>query len=121
MTSLPLEALSESDQERVAELLDEPGTVAVQALDTPGGPLLMAIREAVPLSDVFTGNFSRWRDAADKRYQERKRSRANPFGAPPVEHWAGNRYLWWQLLAVCGWFRGVVEFPEIGAWRCPRL
>lgn len=39
----------------------------------------------------------------------------------PTPHWAGNRYTWWHLLAVCGWFRGVVEFPEIGGWQCPRL
>jgi hypothetical protein len=37
------------------------------------------------------------------------------------QHWAGNRYTWWRLLAVVGWMRGVVEFPEIGAYRCPNL
>jgi hypothetical protein len=61
--------------------------------------------------------FSRWYERADARFEQRKRQRANPFGVPPAQHWAGNRYLWWQLIAVLGWMRGVVDFPEVG--RCP--
>lgn len=40
---------------------------------------------------------------------------------PQRAHWAGNRYTWWQTLAVLGWMRGVVEFPELEAYRCPAL
>lgn len=102
MTSLPLEALSDADKRRVAEALDEAGVVAVQALDTGGQPLLVSLLEAAPVRQS-----TKWQDFLRSQ--------------PRVEHWAGNRYTWWQLLAVCGWFRGTVEFPEIGAWRCPRL
>lgn len=101
--SLAWESLTEADRERVRELLDEKGTVAVQALATGGQPLLVSIKEAVEV---------RFHDNPAPP----KRSRA-----PQVQHWAGDRYTWWQLLAVVGWMRGLVEFPEIGAWRCPNL
>jgi hypothetical protein len=38
-----------------------------------------------------------------------------------VQHWAGNRYTWWQLLAVIGWMRDVVAFPDLEEYRCPSL
>jgi len=74
-----------------------------------------------PLSEQFVRNFSAWYDRANVRFEARKRQRANPFGVPPVQHWAGNRYTWWQTLAVLGWMRGVVEFEGLEAYRCPSL
>lgn len=104
MTSLPLEALSESDRQRVAKMLEEAGVVAVQALDTGewGKPLLMSIREPAQVR-------------MPTKWQAFLRSQ------PREEHWAGDRNGWRQTLSVYAWMRGVVEFPEIGAWQCPRL
>jgi hypothetical protein len=41
--------------------------------------------------------------------------------AKAAEHWSHHAQAFWPLLAVLGWMRGVVVFPEIGAWRCPKL
>ena len=61
-----------------------------------------------------------WHDYATRTVGIMRGYRPRP-RAPQGTHWAGNRYTWWQLLAVVGWMRGLVEFPEIGAWRCPSL
>ena len=93
--------LTPAEQERVRELLADPTTQAVQVLGTPSGPLFIEVKDAVQV-----------------RFEP---DPPKPPPRPKRPHWSGNRYTFWQLLSTLGWIRGVVAFPELGEYRCPRL